>query len=417
LLSSLIVRSGVPVLSLLAGTGLLQVGIGLLFTALALRAGIAAFSTAATGLVMSAYFAGFVLGTYACPALIRHAGHVRAFAAMASIASTMPILHALVVHPVAWGVLRLVSGVCLVGLYMVIESWLNALAPNEQRGRIFASYMAVTLVAMAIGQFLILAGDTPGFLPFALTSVLLSFALVPITLTRVREPQAVQPPHFSLRTLYALSPLGVMGAIASGLLNGAFYSMGALFAQRVGFSATGIAAFMSATILGGALLQWPIGHYSDRRDRRAVTGGVCAISAGLAVLAFFAAHWSEPVLIAIGFLYGGFVFTLYGLSVAHVNDLVERTALLETSGGLLLLHGIGAAAGPAAAGVLMGALGPGSLMLYFAVVLTLTAAFAAWRLRVAPRSIPGGRHDYVPMVTSSQAALKLDPRVAHEHRE
>src|SRR5690606_9802009 len=151
-------------------------------------AGLADFSSVVTGLVMSAYFAGYILGTFICPLIIRRVGHVRAFAAMASVASTMPILHALWVDPWFWGILRLVTGVCLVVLYIVIESWLNTLAPSAQRGKVFASYLTVTFVALALGQWLILVGDKLGFVPFVITSILFSFALLPITLTPVREP-------------------------------------------------------------------------------------------------------------------------------------------------------------------------------------------------------------------------------------
>ncbi|MGH8662962.1 MAG: hypothetical protein ACREUX_01730, partial [Burkholderiales bacterium] len=221
-----------PLLSLLFGIGLLLVGIGLLFPVLGLRAAVAEFPVWVTGLVMSAYFAGFVLGTYLCPALIRRVGYIRAFAAMASIASTMPLLHALFVDPWAWGALRLLTGMCIVGLYMVIESWLNSLAPNNQRGKIFAAYMATTHIAMAFGQALILVGDRFGFVPFALASVLLSLALVPVTLTRVLEPKPVAAPRLGLRNLYETSPLGVVGATVSGLVNGAFFGMGAVFADR-----------------------------------------------------------------------------------------------------------------------------------------------------------------------------------------
>ena len=181
-------------------------GIGLLFTALGLRAGLMHFPVTITGLVMSAYFAGFIVGTYLCPRVIRRAGHIRAFAAMASVASTMPIMHALVVTPWAWAALRLVTGVCVVGLYMVIESWLNALAPNSGRGRIFAAYMATTLGALAFGQFLILIGNVVGFTPFALVSILLSLALVPVALTRVPEPPPVAAPRPALRRLLAVAP-------------------------------------------------------------------------------------------------------------------------------------------------------------------------------------------------------------------
>jgi MFS family permease len=211
--------------------------------------------------------------------------------------------------------------------------------------------------------------------------------------------------------------LGVVGATASGLLNGAFFGMGAVFAQRVGLSDPAIAAFMGATIIGGALLQWPIGHFSDRRDRRHVLFWVCVIAAALAASGPMLSRWSELALIALGFVYGGFVFTLYGLSVAHVNDLIHPGRLLETTGGLLLLYGIGAAVGPSAAGAIMDALGPGSLMTYFAALLVMTAAFAAYRLRVGPRVLAHERSGYVSMSGSAQGVLQLDPRLSAFERE
>ena len=367
-----------------------------------------------TGLVMSAYFAGFIVGTYVCPAIIRRAGHIRAFAAMASVASTMPILHALVVTPWAWGALRLLTGACVVGLYMVIESWLNQLAPNSGRGKIFAAYMATTLGALAFGQFLILIGDVLGFTPFALVSILLSLALVPVALTRVPEPPPVAAPRPALRRLLAVAPVGFVGALASGLLNGAFFGMGAVFAQRVGMNEAGVASFMSATIIGGALLQWPVGQLSDRRDRRLVLAGVCAGAALLAALAFVAERFSGPMLATIAFFYGGLAFTIYGISVAHVNDLLEPTRVLEATGTLLLLNGIGAAIGPSAAGFLMQNLGPGSLLVYFALVLSAAGGYALYRYKLVARRPVGEAFGYVPMADSSQALLQMDPRTETE---
>jgi MFS family permease len=390
------------------------VGIGLLFTALGLRAGLMDFPVTVTGLVMSAYFAGFILGTYVCPAIIRRAGHIRAFAAMASVASTTPILHALVVTPWAWGALRLITGVCIVGLYMVIESWLNALAPNSKRGKIFAAYMATTLGALAFGQFLILVGDVLGFTPFALVSILLSLALVPIAMTRVPEPPPVAAPRPALRSLLAVAPVGFVGALASGLLNGAFFGMGAVFAQRVGMDEAGVASFMSATIIGGALLQWPIGQLSDRRDRRLVLAAVCASAALVAALAFVAERFSGPLLAIVAFFYGGLAFTVYGISVAHVNDLLEPARILEATGSLLLLHGVGAVIGPSAAGILMQQLGPGSLLAYFALVLAAVAGYALYRYKLVARPALGEPRGYLPMAETSQALLQMDPRTETE---
>jgi MFS family permease len=402
----------IPLASLLSGVGLLVVGTGLMFSAIGAQAGLANFSGLVTGLIMSAYFAGFVFGTYACPEIIRRVGHIRAFAAMASIASCLPLLHVLWLNPWFWGGLRFVTGVCLVGLYIVVESWLNVVATSDQRGKVFAAYMAVSGVAMALGQWLILAGDRFGFVPFALVSILFSFALVPITLTPVNEPEPIEAPKLGLIALFAISPIGVIGAIASGLLSGAFYSLGHIFGQGVGFSERGIASFMAATILGGAVMQWPIGHLSDRFDRRWVLFWVCVACASVAATGYYMAREFEESLIFLGVLYGGFSFTIYGLSVAHVNDLVEPDKVLEVTGGLLLLHGLGATAGPTLGGAMMDLMGPETLMLYFAAVLVLLA-LAIWRYaRLRPVLAESASHksDYVMMGSGSQAVLKMDPR-------
>lgn len=398
----------IPLSSLLTGTGLLVVGIGLLFSVLGLRAGLAGFSGMVTGLIMSAYFVGYIFGTYYCPLIIRRVGHIRAFAAMASVASTMPILHAFWVDPWFWGFLRLVSGMCLVGLYLVIESWLNTIAPREQRGKVIALYLVVNFVAMAAGQFLIMIGGAEGFLTFALVSVLFSFALLPITLTPVEQPATVETPKLSIRALYRISPLGMTGALASGLLYGAFYGMGAVYAQGVGLSTAGIANFMAAAILGGAAFQWPVGVYSDRHDRRYVLLWVSVISGALAVLSYLLSHVSEEALIAAAFFYGGFMFTLYGLSVAHVNDLVDSSRVLEVTGGLLLVHGIGAAISPTVSGMLMDSAGPSSLMLYFALVLGLLAYITVRRIRAAPPVPPAEKSDYVAL-TGTEPMLQVSP--------
>ncbi|WP_293775641.1 MFS transporter [uncultured Oxalicibacterium sp.] len=396
-----------PLSSILSGTSVMVIGVGLLFSVLGLRAGLAEFSSLVTGLIMSAFFVGYILGTMLCPALIHRVGHIRTFAAMASIASMMPLLHAMWIDPWFWGILRLVTGICIVGLYIVIESWLNTLAPSQQRGRIFSVYMSVTFIALAIGQWLILVGDKLGFVPFALVSILLSLALLPITLTPISQPVAVERPRLDLLNLYRISPLGLAGAVVSGLLNGAFYGLGAAYAQGVGFSDVGVATFMAATILGGAAFQWPVGHYSDRHDRRYVMLWVCVVSAGLAALGFVFSLWSENLLIAVGVLYGGFVFTLYGLSVAHVNDLVDSSRLLEVAGSLLLVHGIGAALGPTLAGTIMDWLAPQSLMLFFALILALMAGYTILRIRAAPAVPEEEKSSYVVM-TGTAPAMQVD---------
>ncbi|WP_291010499.1 MFS transporter [Hydrogenophaga sp.] len=396
--------------TLLSGVALLVVGVGLLFSVLGLRAGLADFSSITLGLVTSAYFVGFVLGTYLCPVMIRRVGHIRAFAAMASLASTMPILHALWIDPWFWGALRLVTGVCMVGLYIVLESWLNSLAPNALRGRLFAVYMAINFVGLAVGQWLILVGDRLGFVPFAMVSVMFSFALLPITMTPVDEPEPVEAPRLSLRSIYEASPVGMGAALSSGLITGAFYGMAALFAQGVGFSDAQVASFVAAAILGGAFFQWPVGHYSDTHDRRLVLMWVCIFGAGVCSLGYLLAGVSPDSLIPLAVLFGGLIFAIYGLCVAHVNDVIDSSRLVEFSGGLLLIHGIGAAIGPVAAGVVMDVAGSSSLMLYFAAVMAGLALYALKRLRYFTPVPAEEKSTFVAMGGGSQAVLQMDPR-------
>ncbi|HEY9148340.1 MAG TPA: MFS transporter, partial [Gammaproteobacteria bacterium] len=187
---------------LLLGIGLLLVGIGLQGTLLALRANLEGFAVTITGLMMSAYFLGFIVGTFLCPKLIRGVGHIRAFSAFAAITAAAAIAHGMVIEPWLWSVLRIITGTCMVGIYMVIESWLNAMAPNEQRGRFFAVYTIITLLAMALGQYLILVAEIGGYQLFSLTALLVALAVVPVALTRILQPASVVAPPLSLKQLH-----------------------------------------------------------------------------------------------------------------------------------------------------------------------------------------------------------------------
>lgn len=405
-----------PIASLLMGTGLLVMGTGLMFSLLGTRASDANFSSFVTGLVMSAYFAGFVLGVYLCPHIIRKVGHIRAFAAMASIASTMPILHALWMHPVYWGVLRAVNGLCLVGLYVAIESWLNMTTDKANRGRVFGAYTTVSWLALAMGQWLLLAGGELDFAPFVLASVLLSFALVPISLTSVKEPLVVEVPKLQFKFLWSAAPIGVVGGIASGLLLGALLGMGAVYGKGVGFDAKGVAMFMALTVIGGAIATWPLGWWSDRVDRRFVIFVACIGALALSV-AGYAITWLawEEMLPYLGFALGMCLFPLYGLAVSHGNDWVEPSRTLDMTGGLLLMHGIGAALGPTLAGAVMEAVGVSGLMAYLAVIVLCYGLMVAWRLNYYPAVAVEEKFEFVPMAEGvSLAAMQLAPNVGDE---
>lgn len=392
--------------SLLIGAALLLVGNGLIGTLLALRASQEGFSDGVIGVIMSAYFVGFLSGTWVAPSLVMRIGHIRAFALFAAIASAATIMHALIVDPIAWGALRILVGSCLVGLYMVIESWLNVLAPGERRGKVFATYMAVNFLALAVGQNLIRLYSPAGFELFGIVAMLLSLSLVPIAMTRIQQPAPVRQPRLRLRRLYEASPSGIIGAFGSGLAMSAFWGMAPVMGLRLGYDASGVAAIMTATILGGALIQWPVGALSDRHDRRIVLAGVMAGACALALLAFaLSAIGLWPMLVAM-FIFGGLAFTVYPVSIALANDFLSPAEIVQGASGLLLIHGIGAALGPALAGILMDIVGPRGLLLHFASIYAVVAVVVWVRLQRSGHVNPPQSH-FEPMIRTSPAALEM----------
>ncbi|MCA1805482.1 MAG: MFS transporter [Xanthomonadaceae bacterium] len=407
-------RTITSIYSLLAAVAILLLGSGLLGTVVALRAGIEQFPTAVIGLVMAGFFLGYVLGSYLCPHIVRSFGHIRSFSAFAAIGCATVILHGLLIHPMVWIGLRIVTGICMLGMYLVIESWLSGLSTNRTRGSLFAVYMTINLLALGAGQFLILVYGVTDVAPFALSALFFSLALVPIALTRMPQPTPVVAARLGLGQLYATSPLGATGALVSGLVSGGFWGMGPLFALEAGFTEAGIAIFMSGVIFGGALLQWPLGHLSDNHDRRMVMLGI-SLAGGLAALAVFLLVKLHPNLsFMAAVLFGGCAFSIYSLSVAHANDHVDANHVMETSRGLLLLSGIGASLGPILAGLLMGWAGAGSLMAYFALLLTLLAGFIWFRRKVGHQISTEEQADFVMMARTSTEVLEMDPRTEED---
>ncbi len=400
----------VSIYSLLLATAIMLLGSGLLGTLLGVRAGIEHFSAAVTGIIMSGYFVGFVIGSYRGPGIVRRVGHIRTFTAFAAIAAACVIVHGLLVNPYVWWVLRVITGICMVGLYLVIESWLSGQAESSRRGKIFAAYMGVNLFALGLGQFLFLIYGAQDVASFALVALFLSLALVPVALTRMPEPPPVEMPHLRLRRLITISPLGTAGALCTGLGNGAFWGMAPLFGHDIGLSDAGVATFMAAVILGGAVLQWPIGHFSDRHDRRAILALVALFSATAAGFVFLSARGVFPGLGAGAILFGGFSFSVYSLAVAHTNDHINRSEVLEATQGLLLLNGIGAAIGPLFAGLLVESFGPRSLFAYLTIPYGLLGLFALYRMRVSPPVPLDDQSEFVMMARTATVAAELDPR-------
>lgn len=396
-----------PISSLLSGVALLLLGNGLLNTLLTLRGVAEGYSTTMLGLIMSGYFVGFLLGTWLATPLVKRIGHIRAFACCAALAAIAALLHLLLIDPWVWLLLRVLYGLGLVTLYMVIESWLNAQAPNEKRGQVFAVYMAVNLGALALAQQLLHLADPVQFTLFAIAAILISAALMPITLTRQAQPSLPETPPSNLRQLWSIAPLAIVAAGLSGLALGAFWGMAPVYASLAGFDTSGVGLLMTATILGGALLQWPIGIYSDRHDRRQVLLRVVILAVALALIMSLLP--AGPLLLGAIFIWGGLAFAIYPIAVAQLIDQLHSDEILSGSASLLMVNGIGSVCGPLLAGVLMEQLGAGALPLYFASTLGLLAAYTFYRLRHVSDLVSGDAAHFTPMLRTSPTVLELMP--------
>lgn len=374
---------------LLLGMGVLMLGAGLQSTLLALRGTLEGFPPPVTGVIMSCYYVGYLAGTRIAPPLLLKVGHIRVFAALAAVASAAILLQGSFINPWIWGGMRLLSGVCFAGIYVVAESWLNDRASRANRGQLFAVYMVVLYVGLGSAQFLLLLSSPQSAQPFMLVSVLISLALVPIVLSAHQVPEGAATGKVRLIDLYRNTPLGVVGVSISGLTSATIYSMGPVYARLSGLQTRGVAAFMGVSILAGVLTQYPVGRLSDRMDRRTVLAAVCALATVVAGVLFTFKELPHPLIVGLSALLSGVILTLYSLSVSHANDKLEPGQAVAASSKLLLLNGSAAALGPVLAGSLMAYFGAQA---YFGTLGSLTAAlllfdlWRKWRARPVPPS-------------------------------
>jgi MFS family permease len=366
--------------ALLLGLALLMIGNGLQGSLLGLRATLEAFPTAITGILMSAYYIGALAGSVLVPRMVNRVGHVRVFAALASLASTTILIHAAVIEPATWAAMRLLAGFCFAGLYVVTESWLNDVATNETRGRLLSVYMIVWLGGMTVGQGLLNLADPRGDALFMLVSVLVSLGLIPMMLSATPGPELRAPTPIGLRALYQISPTGMLAFCATGVTQGALTGMGAVYGAAIGLSVAEISLFMALVLIGGMVLQWPIGWLSDRLDRRGVLVATTLLAAAFALAASLAAGRSVGALLAAAFLYGGSMMPMYSLCLAYANDHLRPEQRVSASGTLLLVGGVGAAAGPLLVAAAMDLLGPPGFFWCLATLHLAIGAFVIYRM-------------------------------------
>ena len=399
--------------ALLLGIALLLLGNGLLTTLITLRGSAEGLGDGALGLITSSYFAGFLLGIYLAPRLVRRIGHIRAFAFCAGLLAACSLSYGLWVAPTVWLGLRVLTGISIATLYAVVESWLNYQTPARERGRVFSIYMVVNLGALTVAQQLLRLASPLDYTLFAIAAIFASLALMPVTWTRLPQPQVVAAELMPLRAAWRAAPLAVAGILAAGLAMGAFWGLAPLYARNLGFGRDAIATYMSLSILGGALLQWPLGHLSDRSDRRRMLQAVAIFAAGSAALLGLVPQLlpgNRAALYASAALYAGFAFSLYSIAVTHLIDRITHQDLLAGTGTLLLVYGIGATLGPALAGAAMATAGNWALPAFYAAV-TAALALSCWQQlqrRPVQPVIEDPAH-FVPMLRTGPAVLELHP--------
>jgi MFS family permease len=389
------------------------VGHGMQLTLLPLRATSNGMPETLIGLSASSYFLGFVLGCLFSSRMIAKVGHIRCFAVLTAATASALLCLELLDHWAPWLALRLITGIAMSGLYTVIESWINSRTTPSNRGRVLSIYTFITLAAMAIGQILINVGAIESSTPFILAVLFLTLAIVPIGLTSKMAPVPVESNSADFRLLYRRSQSAFAGAVLSGLVTGSFWSMGAVFSSYYSESQVDVTWFMSVAIVGGALLQYPIGWLSDRIDRRRVLILLCIGGSLSAVAVSMSA--GETWHLATVFLFGAMVMPIYAISLATAADVALGEEFVVMGTSVLMLNAIGAAVAPLPLSQLMAIFGPPALFLTFAVMCGLFAIVFLLLART-PRVV--SVDEQIPFTVAAPevapTSFEFDPRSA-EH--
>lgn len=364
--------------ALLFGMGLLMVANGMQGTLLGVRGQIEGFATLEMSIVMSAYFVGFLGGSRIAPNLIRRVGHVRVFAALASMISAVMILYPTLTDPWVWAFGRVLIGFCFSAVYVTAESWLNDAASNENRGQALSLYMIVQTAGIVIAQVLMVTADPSGYVLFVIPSILVSLAITPILLSISPTPAFDTTKPMSLRALMKVSPLGCVGMFLLGGVFSAQFGMSSVYGAIIGLSVGQISTFVAMFFVGAMVLQYPIGWLSDRFDRRALVVATAAIGVLGAFIGYFF-DGSFNMILASAFVMGGVSNPLYSLLLAHTNDYLESEDMAAASGGLIFINGLGAISGPLITGWMMGQFGPSGFYLFIIVLNIILVIYATYR--------------------------------------
>ena len=413
--------------ALFTGIGIMMIAHGLQGNLMGVRSVIENFNVITTGIFMSGYYVGFVLGSQTTPILVSKVGHIRVFAAFASMASLSVLIVVVFVNPIVWTIARFITGLSLVSCYIVAESWLNDRATNKNRGQLLSVYMIILFMGLGIGMLLLNVGNPQQYEPFILVSLLMSAALVPILLTKRSAPKFKKIGIISMKELYKISPLGTVSSFCTGAIHSALFSLAAVYAATVKFTIFEISILLFIITISGVFTQGPIGYLSDKFDRRLI---IIFSSLGSAIFAIFAIIISHSYLttfwnmnfdsvlgngkilffIFVG-LYSGLSLPLFSLNLAHTNDFVPKEKFVAAGGGLQLIFGLGAIGGPILCALLMKLIGVNGFFIFLIIFHVIICVFGFWRMT---RRVTEDNPDstFTPLPASiTPAGLELDPDV------
>jgi MFS family permease len=398
-----------PITGLLLSVASLLIGHGLQLTLIPLRGELLGWSATEIGITGSTYFLGFVVGCLVIPRTIAQVGHIRTFAVLAALATAVILLVELSNSLALWLLLRFTTGCSLSGLYMVIESWLNEKSPNELRGAILSLYAMLTMVAIAGGQLFLGASSPADATLFMVAALFMCLSILPVGLTRSTAPQPVHEVHFRPRQLFRTSQVSVVAALLGGMVTGTFWALGPLYASSRNLTPENVGLFMTAVILGGAALQFPLGRLSDRLDRRVVILGVTSCGAAATLAMWWFTPDGSDWLFALAFLFGATSMPLYALCVAHANDNISDSTFVETASGILMMNSIGSVLGPTVAAPLMSLFGSSAMFAFATLAHLVSAIWCLVRLRA--HTVERGHYQpFASLPKTTQGAIDLDPR-------
>jgi len=402
-----VIRSVTPPLVSLV---IVMLGNGFFTTFTSLRLAVADYPNWVIGLINAFYYAGIMVGSIYVERLIERIGHIRTFAIMASVNSVLIVLQGGVIGIISWSIFRFFMGFCVSGFFIVIESWLLLSTGVKNRGRLLSLYMLTLYMAQGCGQFILNLSPVESLLPYVITVILSSLSLIPVCMMKSSGPIVLETSITNVFQILRKAPLGPIGCFVSGMILSSFYSLAPIFAREIHLSVLQISQVMGFTILGGLVLQWPIGHLSDIFDRRKVIIGVCVLLLGVTFALYHSIHLHYYVLLGLMILFGGISFTLYPLSITYTCDHFSDKKVVGISCALLIIYGVGCILGPLVSPFFMSKFGPSGLFLYMSMLCAAFIIICFWRVFRAKSMGEEEQSDYLPLPRATSLALYIDPR-------